>query len=377
MSQRADRRTLTLQLVPLAVLDPPPTGETLLATWGALADPTTPTVPSLCLCPGEVSELLVRLDHRGDPPLAYRLHITGDMPHHWFSFYTEGSELRRGHPAEAVVRFRPDADFFENQQALSPEAMMTLSYRGEVRVYEVPLEDGDPPGEAVPAATHSSGTLPTGLLLASEPFCLLLRPRSLYPQFLPAVYREVDFIGRFLKIFEQSFEPAVQTLQSLWAYLDPLTAPEALLPFLAQWVGWHNESQWTVEQQRSLIRRAMDIYRWRGTRRGLQLYLHFYTGLPLSDRTRPAHQQPIQIIEALQHGFVLGTTALGSTAILGGGKPFHFIVRLCPPAGHALDAALIRSIIEQEKPVFCTYDLDITPIDPAVAIAPREEPAHV
>lgn len=376
MSQRADHRTLTLQLVPLAVLDPPPMGETVLATWGALADAATPTLPSLCLCPGEVSELLVRLEHRGDRPLDYRLHVVGDMPHHWFSLYTEGSALQPAHPSEAVVRFRPDADFFESQQALTPEEILALRYQGEVRVYSVPptVEDPlDPLDQPAP----TSGTLPSGSLLASEPFCLVVRPRSLYPQFLPAVYREVDFIGRFLKIFEQSFEPAVQTLQSLWAYLDPLTAPETLLPFLAQWVGWHNEAQWTVAQQRSLIRRAMEIYRWRGTRKGLQLYLHFYTGLPLLDRRYPADQQPIQITEALQHGFVLGQTALGASAILGGGKPFHFIVTLRPPVGHGLDEALVRSIIEQEKPVFCTYDLEIMPMASDSAIAPREEPAHV
>ena len=177
----------------------------------------------------------------------------------------------------------------------------------------------------------------------------------------------MDFIGRLLKIFEQSFEPTVNTLQSLWAYLDPLTAPEALLPFLAQWVGWHNEVTWSVAQQRSLIRRAMEIYRWRGTKRGLQLYLHLYTGLPLTDPTRSPQQQPIQVNSAIQHGFILGESDLGPTAILGGGRPFHFNVTLRPNAGQFLDETLVRSIIDQEKPAVCTYDLEIAPI---------EEPVH-
>jgi phage tail-like protein len=343
--------TLTLQLVPLSVPNPPPVGGAApsLATWGALTDPETSRLPSLCLCPGEVGELLVQLEQRSDRPLNYHLQVNSSMPTSWYRLYTEGSELRREHPTEAVVRFCPEADFFEARQALKPEQSLKLDYQGEVRVHR--LLEGEQPGE----------------LLASEPFRLHLRPRSLYPQFLPAVYREVDFIGRLLKIFEQSFEPTVNTLQTLWAYLDPLTAPQTLLPFLAQWVGWQNETTWTVEQQRSLIRRAMEIYRWRGTKRGLQLYLHLYTGLPLRDPTRSPQQQPIQINSAIQHGFILGESNLGPTAVLGGGRPFHFNVTLRPDTGQFLDETLVRSIIDQEKPAVCTYDLEIAPI---------EEPVH-
>ncbi|XHX77642.1 MAG: phage tail protein [Stenomitos frigidus ULC029] len=360
MSQRADRRTLSLQLLPMSVLDPPPVGEAILATWGAMAETTTVSLPSLCLCPGEVGELLIRLDHRGDRPLEYQLQVNGNIPQTWYTLRTEGSELQRGREIEAVVRFCPEPSFFEAHQALQPEESLSLSYQGEVRVYEC-SQDGQ-----------------VGELLASEPFHLFLRPRSLYPQFLPAVYREIDFIGRFLAIFEQSFEPAVQTLQALWAYLDPLTAPEALLPFLAQWVGWKNEANWSIAQQRSLIRRAMQIYRWRGTRRGLQLYLHLYTGLPLHDLTRDPDQQPIQIHEAFQRGFVLGESTLGPTAILGGGKPFHFSVKLCPLVGQYLDESLVRTIIEQEKPAFCTYDLEIFRLEAPIAEANMmEEPVHV
>ncbi|MBM0744572.1 phage tail protein [Phormidium sp. CLA17] len=352
MSQRADRRTISLKLLPMSVPNPPNVGASSLATWGALADTQTTTQPSLCLCPGEVGELIVRLEHRGDQSLNYRLQVSGNIPHAWYSLYTEGSALQREHPIEAVVRFRPDPDFFEGRESLSPEQMLNLDYHGEVRVH----------GE-------------TGELLASEPFRLYLRPRSLYPEFLPAVYREVDFIGRLMKIFEQSFEPAVNTLQTMWAYLDPMTSPESLLPFLAQWVGWQNETAWSVEQQRSLIKRAMEIYRWRGTRHGLQFYLHIYTGLPMHDPMRSPYEQPIQIHTASRRGFVLGETELGPTAILGGGKPFHFSVRLCPNAGHLLDEALVRAIIEQEKPAVCTYDLAIAPIP--VEIAPIQETAHV
>ncbi len=358
MSQRADspsdrfadHRTLRLQLLPMSVPDQPPVGTTTMATWGALAEMTSAALPGLCLCPGEVAEMVIRLENRGDQALNYRLQVQGDFPRSWYSSHTEGSELAPQRQTEAVVRFRPEQDFFEARGAIAPEETLTLDYQGEVRVY------------GVPHTNHA------GHLLANEPFRLFLRPRSLYPEFLPAVYREVDFIGRFMKLFEESFEPAVNTLQTLWAYFDPLTAPEALLPFLAQWVGWHNEATWSVAQQRSLIRRAMEIYRWRGTKRGLQLYLHLYTGLPITNPHRSLHEQPIQIHTATRQGFVLGATDLGPTAILGGGKPLHFNVKLCPNADHYLDETLVRTIIEQEKPVVCTYDLEIAPVEETVHV---------
>ncbi len=355
MSQ-TDRRTLSVQILPMSVPNPPPVGgaSPSLATWGALANTETSTLPSLCLCPGEVGELLIRLLHQGDRPLHYGLQINGSIPPSWYRFYTEGSELQPNQAAEAVVRFQPEANFFEARQVVQPEQTLNLDYQAELRVQGLATDSlANPPDD-------QSG------LLANKPFYLFLRPRSLYPQFLPAVYQEIDFIGRLLKVFEQSFEPAVNTWQSLWAYLDPLTAPESLLPFLAQWVGWQNEVTWSVAQQRSLIRRAMEIYRWRGTKRGLQLYLHLYTGLPQHDPTRSPQQQPIQITSAIQHGLVLGKSDFGPQAILGGGKPFHFNVTLRPNQGQFLDEALVRSIIDQEKPAVCTYDLEIAPIEELV-----------
>jgi hypothetical protein len=47
--------------------------------------------------------------------------------------------------------------------------------------------------------------------------------------------------------------------------------------------------------------------------------------------------------------------------ILGGGKPFHFVVCLRPAFNHPIDENLVRQVIEQEKPAFCIYELSIEP----------------
>ncbi len=159
-----------------------------------------------------------------------------------------------------------------------------------------------------------------------------------------------------MKVFEQTFEPTVDAFEAMWAYLDPLTAPEALLPFLAHWVGWDLLSTIPIARQRYLIRNAVSIYRWRGTKKGLRFYLHLYTGLPL-DEDLPERAKHISIEEAVGDGFILDRANLGEDTVLGGGRPYHFTVRLRSTPAIPLNETLIRQIIEAEKPTWCTYDL--------------------
>ncbi|WP_008319214.1 phage tail protein [Leptolyngbya sp. PCC 6406] len=330
---------LSVTLTPMQL---PPALETAGGT--ALGTPldSTPSACRLRLSPGEPSELVVQVRNDENQPLAVQLRVGGDFPNQWCQVGQEGNSLPAGRQMDAVVQFAIPADYLE-QQPLGPGETLKLTYSGQVVLEGRPQEGGN------------------ALWQSTTPFTLVVQPHSLYPRFLPALYREVDFIGRLLAIFEQTFEPAVQTMDTLWAHLDPLTAPTTLLPFLAHWVGWQALPQWPLADQRRLIRQAMEIYRFRGTRRGLCLYLHLYTGLPLPSADTPSAQQAIAIEEVFSRGFILGETALGQDAVLGGGRPFHFRVRLRPLLGHAIDETLVRTIIEQEKPAFCTYDLTVEP----------------
>jgi len=190
-------------------------------------------------------------------------------------------------------------------------------------------------------------------------FGLYIRPYSKYVNLLPVLYREVDLVGRFMKIFEQAFDPVVQSFNLMWANLDALTAPQTLLLFLAHWVAWPVDPIWDIKAQWRLIRRAMELYRWRGTRKGLRLYLHLYTDLPLDEHLPQEADKHISITEPFGQGFVLGAAKLGEDAVLGGGQPYHFVVRLRPKSSDELSEQLIRRIIDQEKPAFTTYDLFI------------------
>ena len=296
----------------------------------------------LVVHPKEPSEMVVQLENLGRRNLQVNLQIEG-FPPQWCRIGMEGHEIAPGQQMDAVLYFQVPANFFENNESLATDETLVVDYQSRLYVYYV--EEG-------------SGRQQ----IESAVFNLYIRPRSLYLNFLPALYQEVDFIGRFLKIFEETFEPAVQSMDALWAYLDPLTAPAAMLPFLAHWVAWPMNPRWSLTRQRYLIRQAVELYRWRGTRRGLRHYLHLYTDLPLDDHIPQEADKHICIEEIFGRGFVLGETHLSEDSMLGGGRPYHFVVRLRPDRPEQIDEGLVRHIIEQEKPAFCTYELTIATV---------------
>lgn len=341
--QRTRSSNLSLQITPMQIPEVTmPAGLTgserqapLLDGMGAMD--TVAASKALLLYPGETSEMVVQIKNLGTRRLELHVERKGDFPSTWCRLYVEEETLAPNQEINAVLYFRIPENFFEAHHALGPSQALVLDYRSHIEVNYTQLETGQQGVE-------------------SRSFNLHVRPRSLYLNFLPAIYHE-DFVGRFLKIFEQAFEPAVGALDSLWAYLDPLTAPEGLLSFLAYWVALPLDSRWSINRQRYLIRQAVDLYRWRGTRRGLRLYLHLYTDLPLDDHLPQEADKHICIEELFSPGFVLGRTRLGQDSLLGGARPYHFIVRLRLDPGHQVDKRLVQEVIEREKPAFCTYDL--------------------
>ena len=345
MTQTRSRQEVALKLTSLKI----PEAELALLPirYGSGAKTIDLRRESLLLNPGDASEMLVRLVNHGAETLTLHWEITGDFPLSWCRLGIEGEQLLPGATMEVVLYFQVPTDFFEATDALDigidnwRDRYLKLDYYGAIHLY---TSQGSEEQE----------------LLESATFNLFVRPDSRYLALLPQVFREVDFIGRFLKIIETTFEPDLQILQNLWAYLDPITAPQNMLPFLAHWVGWKIQPQIPWKLQRRLIRCAMQIYRWRGTRRGLRFFLHLLTGLPLDEYIDNELEKHISIRESFSKGFVFGETHLGENTILGGGRPFHFSVHLRRDIPEReLDEDLIRLVIEQEKPAFCTYELEI------------------
>jgi phage tail-like protein len=346
MTQASTYENLCVSLTPMRIPESLPASE---INFSVEAQTTMAlSSPHLLVCPGETSELVVHLESRAVRPLLVELAIEGNIPIDWYRIGTEGRQLEPRHKMEAVVNFRVPVDFFEAEEALGAGESLEINYQVRLTVHISELA-GDSDQQVVYA-----------------PFRVSLRPQSLYLDFVPLVYREIDFIGRLLAIFEQAFEPVAQTLDAMWAYLDPLTAPQEMLPFLAHWVAWPLDERWEEAQLRRLVRHAVEIYRLRGTRPGLRLFLHLYTGLPLDEQATTEAKRHIAISEAVGSGFVLGSASLGRDSLFGGGRPFHFAVRLRSQFPDQVDPHLVRRIIEQEKPAHCTYDLTIELAEPMV-----------
>ncbi|MCU1670270.1 MAG: phage tail protein [Blastococcus sp.] len=125
-------------------------------------------------------------------------------------------------------------------------------------------------------------------------------PGSSYLEALPAVYREADevgdrFLGRFLLAFEHvlhglgdadvaGFPRGLgEQLSDAGRYLDPSRTPHEFLDWLAGWVALSLAEDWTEDEQRRFLARAVPLYRLRGTARGLTELLRAYTGdLPVT-----------------------------------------------------------------------------------------------
>lgn len=87
---------------------------------------------------------------------------------------------------------------------------------------------------------------------------------------LPALYRDDSFTQRLCEALDIVIAPVVSVLDNMPAYLDLSTAPSDMLPWLAHWVGLTVDESQRSRRQRELVRAAIDLQGWLGTRRGIE-----------------------------------------------------------------------------------------------------------
>src|SRR5215471_3134922 len=205
-----------------------------------------------------------------------------------------------------------------------------------------PTDSASPSADAATANGHASSPAP-----------------SSYLQYLPAPFHEDEFVGQFLRVFEGILGPIERMIDMLPNYFDPHLAPEQLLPWLASWVGLDLDENWPAERARALIASSAELYRWRGTRRGLRTHLELYTG-----------REPL-IVESFD-GLRVGQDSVLGRAQLGERRPHWLYVTAfvnvqdreqVPPDTQLefveLRERTIRQIIEFQKPAHVTYQLTI------------------
>ncbi|OIK07561.1 phage tail protein [Streptomyces monashensis] len=165
---------------------------------------------------------------------------------------------------------------------------------------------------------------------------------------LPALYADDDFAQRFTAGLDTVLAPVFTTLDSLPAYLDPRVAPLDFVAWLASWVGAADDPEWSAELRREAVVRAMELHRWRGTRRGLVERLRLTLGVNAEvsgdgaavwSRTPGAEPPPAPAAEVL--------------------------VRVWPGRDPEVDEARVREAVRALCPVHVSCRVEILPGPPA------------
>lgn len=101
---------------------------------------------------------------------------------------------------------------------------------------------------------------------------------------------EGDPVRRFLFLFQHVMTTITDRVDAIADLTDPLMCDARFLPWLASWVSFELDESLPVHQQRELVRRAIRLYRTRGTRAGIEEMVRVLTAAPvrIRERERPA-----------------------------------------------------------------------------------------
>ncbi|THA80154.1 phage tail protein [Streptomyces sp. A0592] len=170
---------------------------------------------------------------------------------------------------------------------------------------------------------------------------------------LPALYADDDFAQRFTAGLDTVLAPVFTTLDNLPAYFDPRLAPADFLSWLAAWVGGADDADWPTALRREAVARAVELHRWRGTRRGLVEALRLVLGVSADvsadggavwSRTAGTEPPPVADDEVLVRVWPRG-----------------------PGAAYEVDADRVRALVRTLCPVHTVCRVEILPGPPATA----------
>ncbi|MFE5481674.1 phage tail protein [Streptomyces sp. NPDC056527] len=173
---------------------------------------------------------------------------------------------------------------------------------------------------------------------------------SRYPigEQLPAMYADDDFAQRFTAGLDTVLAPVFTTLDNLPSYFDPRLAPPDFLSWLASWVGGVDDPRWPIELRREAVARAVELHRWRGTRRGLIDALRLVLGV---------------------HAEVSGDGGAAWSSTPGAEPPpppsAETLVRVWPDRSGEVDAERVRSLVRALCPVHTVCRVEVLPGPPA------------
>jgi phage tail-like protein len=189
-------------------------------------------------------------------------------------------------------------------------------------------------------------------------------------QFLPAIYQDADeengdFLRRFLLIAQHLTTGIEERLEFLHEAFDPRTTPATFLQWLASWLAMPLLEGWDEEKRREIIQRVPELYRLRGTARGLKLALRLFAGV----------QAGIHEGEWPYPGLVIGkSSTVGIDTVLS--PPVFtsqcFTVELPDDRDQVSRERLrtVQALVEAEKPAHAHYALVFQKTEPVYPVVP-------
>lgn len=168
--------------------------------------------------------------------------------------------------------------------------------------------------------------------------------RSPHPlgQLLPPVYVQDRFAQDLCDGLDEVLAPIIATLDSLDAYLDPGTAPDDMLGWLAGWLGIVLDGHLTAGRQRELVQAGMELLHWRGTVRGVRAAVGALFDTP------PEITEP---------GATSWSTEPGSR--LPGASQTELVVRLAVGDPDAFDVRRLENLVALVKPAHIPHRVEI------------------
>lgn len=103
-----------------------------------------------------------------------------------------------------------------------------------------------------------------------------------------------DPLRRFMFLFQHMMTTVNDRIDRIVDLTDPMACESKFLPWLASWVGFQLDESLPIHQQRELVRRAIRLYRTRGTRGGIEEMVRILTSAPV--RVRERHKAPAAVL---------------------------------------------------------------------------------
>ncbi len=234
---------------------------------------------------------------------------------------------------------------------------------GEVIDIPIDLVVGQPTTDVIVEMTAEAfdfDDLTAESLLAQKQMELQIRAKGKYLQYLPMIYEDDEFMGRYLMIFERMLEPIETRINNMADYFDPQLMPENILAYMADVLDLDFDPNWPEDRRRRMVAMGIQMHRLRGTKRGLQQILEIYTGGQVQIVERTAQSMKVGAGSKLGIGMALGHDNQPNT--------FQVNMWVDPPAGVSGKAKTaykkqmakeMKTVINAHIPAQATYELSL------------------